>query len=62
MSEAKLYKVGETADMAGKHQCVVCGHIEEMKAGDAFIVCSVCQAGSVGGPKGPDEGVWQYLG
>ena len=61
-SESKLYKVGDVADVAGKYQCIVCAHIIEMKVGDKFEVCPVCQAGSEGGPKGPEEGFWQLLG
>lgn len=61
-SEQKEYKVGEIAEKDGQYQCVVCGHVMDLKAGDAFIVCPVCKAGSEGGPKGPDEGVWVFIG
>lgn len=61
LSEQKEYKVGEIAVKAGQYQCVICGHVMEYKAGDAFVVCPVCKAGSVGGPRGPEEGVWVFI-
>jgi len=61
MTEEELYKVGQVVEKEGQYQCSVCGHVIELKAGDVFKICPVCQAGSEGGPKGPNEGVWQYL-
>jgi len=59
-SEQNESKAGEMATQDGQYQCVVCGHVMELKSGQAFEVCPVCHAGSPGGPKGAEEGVWVY--
>jgi rubrerythrin len=59
--DQKEYKVGELSPQTGQYQCVICGYVMEFKAGEPFVICSVCQAGAVGGPRGPEEGVWVLL-
>ncbi|MEI6650259.1 MAG: hypothetical protein WCL23_02360 [Candidatus Moraniibacteriota bacterium] len=64
--EEKHYKVGDTVPAAGRYQCVVCGFIVEynqhlIDRGVLFAACSVCHAGTEGGPKGADEDMWKAI-
>lgn len=64
--EEALFKTGERVPAPGRYQCVVCGFVIEfvqhhIDRGVTFLTCSVCHAGTEGGPKAPHEDVWKAL-
>lgn len=65
--QEKIYKVGDKVPEAGRYQCVVCGFIVEylpkhIEKGVTFNFCTVCKAGTEGGPKKPNEEFWRHIG
>ncbi len=67
ITEWTLFKVTDIIPIAGKYRCVVCKLIVEIPANiiemkKTFFTCPICHSGAVGGPKGVDEEIWEYLG
>lgn len=65
MSE-KLYKTGDLVPKAGRYQCTVCGLIVEylekhIEMGITFAECTLCKAGTAGGPKDLHEDFWKAV-
>lgn len=64
--EETLYKVGDKVPQAGRYQCAVCGLIVEylpkhIGMGVTFAECSLCHAGTAGGPKDEHEDFWKLI-
>lgn len=47
----KLYKIGEVVPTHGMYMCVPCGYVQEFKAGELFVTCELCLAGTLDGPE-----------
>jgi hypothetical protein len=47
-----LYKIGDVVPVYGAYICIPCGYIQEFNAGDLFITCEACLAGTPDGPEG----------
>jgi len=61
MNTEKLYGLGETVPQSGKYICIICDHVMEFQAGDKFVVCPVCRAGTENGPIAKDQPFWKAL-
>jgi len=62
-----LLKATDVIPVAGKYKCIVCGLIVDIAPHfinnwATFFACPICKAGEDGGPKWPEEDVWEYLG
>ena len=60
-----LYKIGDLVLITGNYVCVPCGYVQFFKAGDIFITCEACYAGTDLGPEGYQESgseFWQFIG
>lgn len=60
-----LYRIGDVVGVGGSYLCVPCGYVQYFKAGDNFITCEACFAGTGDGPEGYRETAsefWQFIG
>jgi rubrerythrin len=60
------FKASEKIPAAGRYKCIVCALIIEIpesfvKDEKTFFSCPICHAGDEGGPKGPQDRVWEFL-
>jgi hypothetical protein len=63
--EKELYKIGDVIPQTGMYVCVPCGYIQQFIAGELFLTCEACLAGTENGPvdsQDPDSEFWQFIG
>ncbi|MBI3627655.1 MAG: hypothetical protein HY220_02825 [Candidatus Sungbacteria bacterium] len=61
----KIYSINEIVPVSGNYICVPCGYVQYFEAGDKFIECLACLAGTLYGPAGfqsPADEFWQFVG
>lgn len=46
-----LYGIGYTVLVSGNYICVPCGYIHRFEAGELFVTCEACFAGTEMGPE-----------
>ena len=63
MNYKKLYRSGEIVEIGGRYMCLACGENTLFNKGDIFNDCSNCEAGTVKGPAGFEEGIefWKLV-
>jgi hypothetical protein len=60
----KLYGIGEVVPVSGNYICVPCGYIQRFEAGELFITCEACFAGTEIGPEDyqeKDSEFWEFF-
>ena len=61
----ELYGIGDTVPTTGMYVCVPCGYMQQFIAGEVFLTCEACLAGTDYGPQGyedPASEFWQFIG
>ncbi len=59
-----LYKIGDIIPTSGMYLCVPCGYVQPFTAGERFLTCEACLAGTPEGPmdyQESDAEFWQFL-
>jgi hypothetical protein len=59
------YKKGDLVAVSGNYVCIPCGYVQYFTAGDRFIECLACLAGTPDGPIGyreDEEEFWELVG
>ncbi len=59
-----LYKIGDVVLKTGMYVCVPCGYIQQFTAGEKFLTCDACLAGTDNGPEEYREAeseFWEFI-
>lgn len=61
------FKITDQIPAAGKYKCLTCWFTVEIEQrfvdmGKTFFVCPMCHSWAEGGPRGPQDDIWEFLG